>query len=608
MGTQSHIAVELLNKDARLDDLRGSLRVLAISQLVDDGEPLPITRGSKEAERLIGQRRDDHILGLSGDDTLIGRAGDDRLFGNAGDDRLIGGSGSDVLRGGAGEDSLSGGRGSDTLIAGSGSDSLNGGGGSDVVRGGGGSDTLVGRGGSDTLRGGGGTDLLNGGRGDDVVSGGGGDDIAKGSFGDDTLRGGRGDDTLLGGRGNDQFFGGAGKDTFVFIADDLDGGESDFLDAFESEDQFDFQGFGPDGITLNVVETTSAQILLKLIDGSESSIIIGSIDEISAKNLEVDIEIANFDESLGAISIRNSKVLRTVGLLNSNDLNNVGLHITGTSELDALIGRFGNDTIDGLAGNDQIFTSNGADELFGGFGSDSFVILEFLPLGSPINTVMDFEPGDEISARGALSKSRYWSIHDRLQLLPDGEDLVLYSRLNEAEPWIPALRLKDLAKNLPAEADLRTTLEILVDAPLIQRTTERNPFFNLGVAPLPGSGVPDLPDVGPERTVRDLLYLEAGEHKFFNVDRLGEVILLTPDEQVLRALGTPARGIDPLENAVLEVFAKNQIGLNFRLLATTTDGSVDLSTLQPLGDNEVFRVSISSEDTQQSGLFFVDLI
>ena len=56
----------------------------------------------------------DNINGLGGDDTIYGLGGNDSLYGGAGNDDLYGGDGNDTLYGGIGNDQLYGGGGSDT--------------------------------------------------------------------------------------------------------------------------------------------------------------------------------------------------------------------------------------------------------------------------------------------------------------------------------------------------------------------------------------------------------------------------------------------------------------------------------------------------------------
>jgi Ca2+-binding RTX toxin-like protein len=123
-----------------------------------------------------------------------------------------GGAGADSLTGGPLGDALSGGGDNDTIDGGGGDDSLLGEGGNDVLRGGAGLDTLTGGDDADALAGGDGADSLDGGAGNDQLDGGGGDDTAAGGTGNDTVGGGTGDDRLSGGDGNDSVGGGDGSD------------------------------------------------------------------------------------------------------------------------------------------------------------------------------------------------------------------------------------------------------------------------------------------------------------------------------------------------------------------------------------------------------------
>jgi hypothetical protein len=79
-------------------------------------------KGSKYADKILGNEVRNTLKGGSGNDSLDGRTGDDRLSGDAGNDVLTGGSGLDYLSGGAGNDILRGGVEADRLYGGSGKD------------------------------------------------------------------------------------------------------------------------------------------------------------------------------------------------------------------------------------------------------------------------------------------------------------------------------------------------------------------------------------------------------------------------------------------------------------------------------------------------------
>ncbi len=82
--------------------------------------------GSRMADILAGDSRNNKIWGGGGDDMLFGGpgGGDDMLYGESGDDMLFGGRGEDELQGGPGNDKLYGGAGQDLVVAGPGSDMI----------------------------------------------------------------------------------------------------------------------------------------------------------------------------------------------------------------------------------------------------------------------------------------------------------------------------------------------------------------------------------------------------------------------------------------------------------------------------------------------------
>lgn len=77
-----------------------------------------LSRGGREADRLVGTAAGDRLLGRQGNDSLAGLGGGDCLGGGKGRDKLDGGPGGDILRGNGGRDILVGGPGADRLLGG----------------------------------------------------------------------------------------------------------------------------------------------------------------------------------------------------------------------------------------------------------------------------------------------------------------------------------------------------------------------------------------------------------------------------------------------------------------------------------------------------------
>lgn len=84
-----------------------------------------LTKGTRQADWIIGNVSNDTIKSFGGDDYIEGGLGNDRLIGNSGNDRLIGDAGDDILYGGNGRDILTGSSGSDEIHGGFGLDTYN---------------------------------------------------------------------------------------------------------------------------------------------------------------------------------------------------------------------------------------------------------------------------------------------------------------------------------------------------------------------------------------------------------------------------------------------------------------------------------------------------
>jgi serralysin len=76
---------------------------------------MPIRKGTRGADTVVGTAGDDLIVAYSGNDVLQGLAGDDEAYGGRGNDSIDGGDGEDALFGMSGRDTLRGGDGNDFL-------------------------------------------------------------------------------------------------------------------------------------------------------------------------------------------------------------------------------------------------------------------------------------------------------------------------------------------------------------------------------------------------------------------------------------------------------------------------------------------------------------
>ncbi len=288
------------------------------------------------------------------------------------------------------------------------------------------------------------------------------------------------------------------------------------------------------------------------------------------------------------------------------------LRENGTEGRDQMIGTRNDDVIQGFGGADRIFTSDGADQLFGGAGADAFTILEFLPAGSDINTIMDFQPGDILAVAGALGDTIYWSLNDRLRLQQDGDDAILLSRLDDFEAWTPTLRINRLGETLSQPGiDKRSLLEAITDASQIKREAEGNVHANLGAVPEIGflNSHAEVPSLGVELNFADLFYLGPGEQVDFRLSEAREVRLVTPGRAELIELGVPRRGADNLESATISA---QVIELSFDLPQPSDEISssdrIDLGELPPLTETSFYDIAVRADDQDVSGLFYLELI
>ncbi len=523
--------------------------------------------------------------------------GPDRISGTAASDTIEGLGGRDTLFGLGGSDQLFGGRGRDSLIAGGGRDTAFGGGGRDVLDGGGGKDLLDGGGGADVLFGGGGKDHLIGGGGSDRLFGGGGADTLEGGFGNDTLEGGR------------------SRDTFVFRAESVSAGDRDTVLDFERRDRLDLEGFTQD--TAIITEIGEDFLTLSLRDDfMPATVRFINLDAAGIRKIQTEVSDLPALIEPDAEAIRNSDLLgvieETIQIFLELDFEPEFLRENGTEGRDQMIGTRNDDVIQGFGGADRIFTSDGADQLFGGAGADAFTILEFLPAGSDINTIMDFQPGDILAVAGALGDTIYWSLNDRLRLQQDGDDAILLSRLDDFEAWTPTLRINRLGETLSQPGiDKRSLLEAITDASQIKREAEGNVHANLGAVPEIGflNSHAEVPSLGVELNFADLFYLGPGEQVDFRLSEAREVRLVTPGRAELIELGVPRRGADNLESATISA---QVIELSFDLPQPSDEISssdrIDLGELPPLTETSFYDIAVRADDQDVSGLFYLELI
>ena len=200
--------------------------------------------------------------------------------------------------------------------------------------------------------------LMEGTARDDDLSGRGGNDTLRGFGGDDRLDGGDGADDIDGGAGDDLLIGGAGVDT-------VRGGDGDdtivIRDIGAQRDVID----GGDGVDTLLVDATGGTVVL----------------ETTARITGVE----SFEGS--------GQLVRGTGGANLLDFSSFEMSdvraIQGLGGADTLLGSAGGDTIEGGAGNDLLTGGAGDDTLLGDGGGDTFVYLAASASGADV--IADFD-------------------------------------------------------------------------------------------------------------------------------------------------------------------------------------------------------------------------
>ncbi len=394
----------------------------------DTFETVENVRGSRHADRLVGDHRANRLEGGAGNDRLEGGAGADTLAGSAGVDWVLyldsdagvtvnleagtvtGGHGEgDVI---AGFENVWGSGYEDVLIGDDQANRLEGAEGDDTLRGGAGNDVLEGGVGVDTLEGGAGADRLNGGDGFDWASyrgsdtgvsvslvadtsegghamgdviidvenleGSGYDDILIGDYNSNHLIGGDGNDDLSGHASSDILQGGNGDDVLrgSYGNDRLEGDDGkDLLVGGQGDDRLD----GGDGDDL-----LSGGSGADTLEGGDGSDLVSY--QSSTASVRIDLEEGTVEGGHAEGDSLNS-VERAQGSdypdeLWGDDNDNVFFGSGGDDELvgrggdDALFGdlgddsKVGDDKLSGGPGNDLLHGGGGTDLLHGGEGDD----------------------------------------------------------------------------------------------------------------------------------------------------------------------------------------------------------------------------------------------
>jgi Ca2+-binding RTX toxin-like protein len=364
--------------------------------------------GSVLNDTIEGGDGDDFLFGMEGNDVLIGDEGADQLYGDEGDDKLYGGIGADYLDGGIGNDTLYGGAGSDALSGGYGDDTLLGGAGNDTLFGGEGIDTAVYTGvlanykieriGETGIRI---TDLRIGKDGIDDVY-----DVEYLKFADGVrsfndlvaINGTVSNDTLTGTDFGDVFTGGRGNDT---INGGLGTDTAVYTGAFAN---------------YSIVRTGVTSVRITDLRAGQDGV-----------DVLTDVELVQFSDGM-----RTFTDLIAINGTAGNDT------LTGTAFDDVMTGGLGSDTLKGGNGADQLSGGDGADALFGGVGDDYLfggagndtlngdAGVDFLTGGDGADSLNGGSDNDTLSGDGANDTLTGGAGDDQIYG-GDGSDTAVYS-------------------------------------------------------------------------------------------------------------------------------------------------------------------------------------
>jgi Ca2+-binding RTX toxin-like protein len=394
---------------------------LTLDDLPDDGPPAANENVHSDVENAIGTNQADSLTGSSVDNRFDGLLGADAMHGGDGTDTVdysaraapigvsldgqpndgAGGEGDNVF---ADVDHVKGGSGNDRLSGADGPQTLDGGAGDDVLTGGKGADSLNGGPGTDLVdyseRTSGVAVSLDGGPNDgnsDDGSPGARDNAAadvegiEGGSGADTLTGNNSDNRFVGGADGDVFNGLGGVDTADYsgrvdrLSIALDGAANDGA-AGEGDN------VGPSGDIENVTAGAGDDVLVG--SGAANSLSGGGGDDVLDGGFGADVLSGGDGFDTGDYSARAAGV--SVSLGGGADDGNADDGLPGArddvrSDVEALVGGDGQDTLTG-DGSDNAFDGGpGADQINGGGGED---LVDYSSRTSDLDVSLDGVPND----------------------------------------------------------------------------------------------------------------------------------------------------------------------------------------------------------------------
>ena len=312
----------------------------------------------------------EHLIGSKFADTLTGNGRNNRFDGGRGDDSLTGGAGNDWLTGGAGMDTLNGGAGIDWAVYKGSNEGVTVNLGDSIAEQGGhaqgdvltGIEHLIGSKFADSLTGNDENNRFDGGAGDDALNGGAGNDWLTGGLGADRLDGGEGFDRAVYKGSNEavtvHLDGTAGEgghaqgDVLTGIEVLIGSGHGDTLNGNAGDNRID-GGAGIDWLKGGAgIDWLKGGAGADTLDGGEG------FDRAIYKGSDEGVTVSLADGTGEG------------GHAQGDTLTNIQ-NLTGSGHRDTLIGDAGDNRIDGGAGNDSLNGGAGNDWLTGGAGADT---------------------------------------------------------------------------------------------------------------------------------------------------------------------------------------------------------------------------------------------
>ncbi|MCB1447594.1 MAG: calcium-binding protein [Rhizobiaceae bacterium] len=235
-----------------------------------------------------------------------------------------------------------------------------------------------------------GNDKLNGSAGDDDMSGGAGNDVLNGKNGNDFMTGGEGKDTYDGGKGFDTLnFADSKSNPDAIGGVNFNGLKGTVVDPYGNKETFK---------NIEAVRGTNFSDVLIGTNGNNDFVGLGGRDKIDGKK-GFDLVAYNRDENQGGLAqgveVNLGEGWAIDGFGRKDKLVSIE-GVRGTNYDDILIGSKADNYLRGDGGSDRLSGGRGNDQLEGGNGSDFFVFDTALDADKNVDTIVDFQPGQDI--------------------------------------------------------------------------------------------------------------------------------------------------------------------------------------------------------------------